>query len=78
MMTLEGHTNRVNRIIQLIDGRLVSYSGDTKIKIWDTISGRCLMTQEGHTNWVRCIIQLNDGRLVSCSDDKTLRIWDTP
>ena len=37
-MTLKGHTSRVNSLIQLIDGRLVSESGDNTIKIWNMIS----------------------------------------
>ena len=76
MMTLMGHTRDVFCVIQLTDGRLVTGSWDTTIKIWDTISGSCLNTLEGHTGRVYCVIQLTDGRLVSGSEDDTLRIWN--
>ena len=33
--------------IELTDGRLVSGSYDSTLKIWDTISGSCLMTLKG-------------------------------
>ena len=58
-------------VIQLTDGRLVS-----GLKIWDTISGSCLMTLEGHTESVWFVTQLTDGRLVSGSDDSTIKIWN--
>jgi len=67
----------VRCLIQLSDGRLVSGSADVTLKIWDTISGRCLITLQGHTESVYCMIQLTDGRLVSGSDDSTIKIWDT-
>ena len=53
----------------------MSGGSDNLIKIWDTISSRCLVNLEGHNSCVNCIIQLTDGRLVSSSDD--LKIWDT-
>jgi WD40 repeat protein len=59
-----------------MDGRLISGSYDYTIKIWDTISGSCLMTLEGHTRSLSCVIQLTDGRLVSGSFDNTIKIWN--
>ena len=76
MMTLHD-SNRVVCLTQLIDGRVVSGDSNHTLKIWDTISGSCLMTLEEHTGGVNCVDQLADGRLVSGSWDRTLRIWDT-
>ena len=75
MMALEGDCC-VNYVIQLADGRLASGSGDNTLRIWDTVSGRCMMTLEGHTSCMRSVIQLTYGRLVTCSHDSTLRIWN--
>ncbi|MBS1988024.1 WD40 repeat domain-containing protein [Candidatus Dependentiae bacterium] len=73
---LEGHTNWVNCVKQLDDGRLVSCSKDKTIKIWDLDTNRCVAILEGHTSSVKCIKRLNDGRLVSCSNDNTIKVWD--
>ena len=75
-MTLEGHTGIVRCVIQLTDGRVVSGSYDNTLRIWDTISGSCLMTLEGHIAGIFCVTQLTDGRLVSGSGDNTIRIWN--
>jgi WD40 repeat protein len=64
-------------VIELTDERLVSGGFDRTLRIWNTISGSCLMTLEGHTCSVYCLIQLTDGRLVSGSGDNTLKILDT-
>ena len=69
----KGHSGNIYAIIQLIDGRVVSCSGDTTIRIW---TGSSSIVLKGHTNLVYRILQLRDGRLVSCSDDCTVRIWD--
>jgi WD40 repeat protein len=67
----------VRCVIQFNDGRLLSCSEDKTLKIWDAISGSCLMTLEGHISCVLCVTQLVDGRLVSGFVYTTLRIWDT-
>ncbi|KAI8612580.1 WD40-repeat-containing domain protein [Chytriomyces sp. MP71] len=56
---------------------LVSGSRDKTIRIWDTVSGECVMILTGHENWVRAITFHPSGtHLLSTGDDKTLRIWD--
>lgn len=48
------------------------------IKIWDALSGACLMDLEGHDNWIRDIVlHPSGGYLISVADDKTIRIWST-
>ena len=34
----------------LSDGRVVSGSVDDTLKVWDSVSGRCLQTLSGHTD----------------------------
>ncbi|XP_037069147.1 lissencephaly-1 homolog, partial [Pollicipes pollicipes] len=56
---------------------LASGSRDKTIKIWDAVSGQCLLTLVGHDNWVRGLSFHPGGLyLLSASDDKTVRTWN--
>jgi len=74
--TLTGHSEWVNDIVQLADGRICSSSGDNSVRIWDSSSGRCEVILEGHDRPVLSVTQLRDGRLCSGSDDCSIKIWD--
>ena len=77
--TLRGHTDWINCITLLPDGRFVSGSDDRTLKIWDPSKepgAQCVATLRGHTGGINCITLLPDGRFVSGSDDGTLKIWD--
>jgi WD40 repeat protein len=76
LAVLEGHTHAVNGAEVLADGRLVSWSWDGTLRLWDGQSGACLMVLEGHTRGVKGVQALSDGRLLSWSNDGTLRLWD--
>ena len=58
--------------------RIVSGSGDKTVRVWDALSGQCVLGPlEGHTDWVRSVSFSPDGtRIVSGSYDKTVRVWD--
>ncbi|KAF1813578.1 WD40 repeat-like protein [Eremomyces bilateralis CBS 781.70] len=74
LMTLHGHTAAVNAI-QILDGEIVSASGDRTVKIWDVRSGRCVKTIPGHIKGIACV-QFDGRRIVSGSSDETVRIFD--
>ena len=76
--SLEGHTNKVTKVIALpSDELMVSCSWDKSIKIWYGGSFRCLSTIENaHEKDVKNVIHLMDERLVSGSADKKLKFWD--
>ena len=74
--TLQGHGGSVLTCHPLANGRIVSGSNDTTLKVWDPVTFHCLATLQGHTDSVRTCCQLADGRIVSGSGDKTLKMWD--
>ncbi len=73
---LLGHTERVNALAVLPDGRVVSGSRDEAVRLWDVRTGRAVATLHGHQDSVLALAALPDGRVVSGSADKTLRVWD--
>lgn len=74
IMTLDGHGAAVNAI-QILDGQIVSASGDRSVKVWDVHTGACLRTFSGHTKGIACV-QFDGRRIVSGSSDETVRIFD--
>ncbi len=74
IMTLEGHGAAVNAI-QILDGQIVSASGDRSVKVWDVRTGLCTRTFSGHSKGIACV-QFDGRRIVSGSSDETVRIFD--
>ena len=64
-------------MVQLADGRIVSGSDDSTLRVWDSGSGACTLQLTGHTKVVNCVVQLADGRVASGSSDNALRVWDS-
>ena len=60
------------------DGRrIVTASWDKTARVWDGLSGACLLTLEGHGSEVLSAAFSPDGRkIVTGSDDRTARLWD--
>lgn len=69
------HTDCVEALIMLPDGRLVSGSRDQSIRIWD-LTYNLFEVVGYHDGGVVSLAVLSDGRLVSASYDKTIRVWD--
>jgi predicted nucleic acid-binding Zn-ribbon protein len=74
--TLNGHTLDVNCIQFLPNGRLLSASNDTTIRIWDVDSGECYLSLTGHNDWVRSLEIIDEKTIISGGDDGTVRAWD--
>ena len=76
---LQGHTNLVNSVIELRNGKLATGSFDSTIRIWDLDKfegedGYCRVL-EGHDDIVCSLIELRNGKLATGSEDTTIRIW---
>jgi len=71
---LEGHTSAVKGAKVLDDGRILSWSYDHTLRLWNS-RGEPHATLEGHSYTVTGCIVLEDGRLLSWSEDYTLRLW---
>ena len=68
---------RVDSVAVSADGkRIVSGSGDKKVKVWDAETGQNLLTLDGHTDQVKGVAVSPDGkRIVSGSGDTTVKVW---
>ena len=71
----EGHTDWVRGFTCLPDGRLLSWSDDADLRVWDLVSGECIETLQGHEAPVRGGLSLDEHLWLSWSEDATLRIW---
>lgn len=57
--------------------RALSGGTDSKVRIWDVESGRCLRILLGHTKSVSVVaVSADFSQAVSGSFDKTIRVWD--
>lgn len=80
----QGHLDAVWCAVPLGNGRLVSGSADSKLRLWDTkptkagggAAGRCSSkVLEGHTDAVWAVAALEDGHVASGSVDTSVQLW---
>ncbi|KZP23423.1 hypothetical protein FIBSPDRAFT_456450 [Athelia psychrophila] len=79
LITLKGHSERVNTVSFSRDGtRILSASDDKIVRIWDTVRGVTVKTLKGHRRPVLSVtFSPDDTRIASGSEDGTTRLWDT-
>jgi WD40 repeat protein len=70
------HKGRINILIKLKDGCIVSGGQDKTIKVWNIKSNQSLMTLTGHKSMIWSLCEINENKLLSGSSDKTAIIWD--
>ena len=74
--TLKIHTDWVNCLIILNDGRLVSGSIDKSIIIYNKETYKPNIIIQEHKDAIKCLIQLKNGILASCSHDNTIKLFN--
>ena len=75
--TISKHTNRVNSLLRLKDGKIASCSYDKTIRIFDpSNSYQFAQVLKRHSDYIYSICQLEKGTIVSCSLDRTIMIGD--
>ncbi len=72
--TLQGDRAGVD-CLAFAQGKLISGSEDSNIKIWDLETGACTQTLQGHDHFVYSLA-FAEGKLISGSFDHTIKIWD--
>jgi WD40 repeat protein len=75
LLELDGHAGPVTGACELPDGRLLTWSFDTTLRVWDVTSGAMLAVHGGHTDEVLGAVPLSHDRVLSWSRDGTLRLW---
>ncbi len=73
----EGHADTVNGAIELSDGRILSWSEDCTLRIWDRNDSGVFIEMKGHTLAVIRAQELSDHRILSYSKDDSLRLWNS-
>ncbi|KAJ5774501.1 hypothetical protein N7457_009397 [Penicillium paradoxum] len=78
--TLEGHGSPVSSIAWSPGSRVTrvaSASNDGTVRIWDPVTGECILIIKGHDDSVTSVSWSQDGRqLASASNNGTVKIWD--
>jgi WD40 repeat protein len=78
LRVFEGHTEPVAGVVELADGRLVSWPQNScdELFLWSAETGQRLAVLEGHTESIEGALQLADGRLLSWSWNELI-LWST-
>ena len=84
-LVLEGHAGWISGALPLPDSKILSFSADRTLRLWDAISGDCLAVLKGHTGIVTHALSISGCRIltwlqggaVGYPNDSTPRLWDT-
>lgn len=74
---LEGHEGSVTGAIELADGRLLSWSIDGTLRLWNGATGAQISEWLAHAGGVNGAIALPDGGLLSWGRDFQMSLWDS-
>jgi WD40 repeat protein len=72
------HNGTINGALLTADEtRILSWSGDKTLRLWDMASGKQLARAMTHDGWVLgAALNAGETRILSWSDDQTVRLWD--
>ena len=72
-----GHSKEITKFLKLNDGKLVTGSRDTQIRIWSTEPSIMLVKLLcGHNGCITELTQMKNGNLISGCDHNKVIIWD--
>jgi WD40 repeat protein len=71
-----GHEKGVKRAEELCHGRILSWSDDGTLRIWDRKTGDCVKLFPGHGEFFDGAEELRSGKILSWSWGGSLRVWD--
>ncbi|EDR00246.1 uncharacterized protein LACBIDRAFT_314645 [Laccaria bicolor S238N-H82] len=80
IISLKGHAHYISSVAYSPNGKhIISGSWDKTIKIWDALTGQCVMGPlEGHCDTISSVaVSPDGGHIVSGSRDTTIRVWNT-
>ena len=72
---LSGHEGSVSTLSILPDGRMVSGSDDSTVRIWNTVSGDCEQILSSHEEGIKEVIPRSDGLLLSSDWGDICLLW---
>lgn len=70
------HTGRINCLLKLSNGKIVSAGQDKTIKLWDINKSQSLCSLTGHKSMIWCIGEVEKNKVMSGSSDRFLKLWD--
>ena len=70
------HKGRINCVIKLSNGEIVTAGQDKTIKVWKIDSSSSLMTLEGHKSMIWCLNEIKGNKVITGSSDNTAVVWD--
>ena len=70
------HKGRINCVIKLSNGDIVTAGQDKTIKVWKLDNKSSLITLSGHKSMIWCINEIKGNKIISGSSDNTAVIWD--
>lgn len=73
---LKGHKKTVNAIIELNNHKLVSFSDEKNMILWDLSDPEGKYIIEGHQANITAITHISGNKFISASLDNTIKIWE--
>jgi len=72
----KGHKKVINSIIELENNKLVTYSDENDLILWDVSEPESIYMIQGHTNMVTGLCLIEGNKFATVSFDNTLKIWE--